>query len=921
MSNKFVSFTDCSQAVLPGFNSYTKIAIVLQTDDHESYRKLETSVTIRTGWVQKTKPFAQECFDVEYFQNKIRPFVNKKELVPSEYLHTATGGALFDIFHYAFHANPLFGFQISFKIFKLTDMCLHEQESSDPELSFGTEYLTVNNSQKNETFYYCLKRPQWTLFTTSYINILYHICKLCQNINSQIVFNYQIINGQTIVTERDSFTTFQLKSEKYKSTMKPYLFGIVCYHKIWTCSGLILKYIIMGEKYQTISVWKQKIDIIRIIIISFSTHGDYFTEFTLWASPYYCMLQAVVDNYKRNSNGQLFKNVLQYKFKYAMRQEILIHNKLSINLTYKALSCKSQNICHTVFRITTLGLSYIQLTVNGIVFTGWKTPKCFYGGISIHEMTNNRNSLKEIVRLCGNFTVSKTEQTLDHDFLSYTSASNEVWVVVFHHPADVLNIFLHISTSSCKGVFVNPCLDSTFPIRYKYKVLHYPSTEYPDDCIVYHFSFMYLASDEIHGNDIAKSGCMRNFYMTRNTTYCSATLKYFQYYFQPNYRSTIFNTSDSGDTLYFSSNLNNGRNEFLQTEVPDCAETFEYTTNYIRYRKRIVSNSEWYRGLSVYRIKEKNLINISYKLVFQANIVLLAADQQQIDDVFWSNTLPFSETQSILILQYLKCKGYSQSQLPTETANLVEGMKTCLTKAMKGIIPENTRLEISIHGNFSCNSCQFAYLQFYSVLCLSVHATILEYFKFASEPEFWWCDKSVTNYGEDRLIWEATLDYLMVSISNVILVDLPGKIFDARFITSHNMCVKNRTCWVNYRWAIKDDLPHVKLASVNETSFIPPEVSYTKYSINVSRDYMSPYEQTWYEAQELCTTKGKHLPSISSSRDIDDIMYFLRKVSHMTLLKYIFIGMRKKVSILNKKRNLVLLVRYYFSRSDQNTQR
>ena len=398
--------------------------------------------------------------------------------------------------------------------------------------------------------------------------------------------------------------------------------------------------------------------------------------------------------------------------------EILLQTDSSEGLFYSNFNCYNKLTCQTIYSLKTLINSYIKVQIRELKFTGWKSSSCFYGGISFHETdTNNKMKYKEILSLCDNYLNSKKEQkenVAQNMVVIYTSTTNEVKLVAYHLNSDRFGAGLFLSTTNCKGIFVNPCINVVFPNIFRKKLLHYQYYENQFKCLTYQVGLQYFITRLTF--KAKKEGCKKVYNMMQNDpSCCGATLSYLEFNRISKYTSSLFNKRQIGNQIYFLSKIEGNSSQFLQKESFPCAESFDYVAGFSKTRS-IMTHRHWYRGLNIYLFESSN-----FQTIFKFHVKISLFNQiQKVSDSFWLRMEPFSETLSILTFRYLKCTKSTQLQLPIGSSQLFpkDQGEICLREPIKGIIRKNTVLELSLTGKFTCGNCSIGTVKLQSLLCL-----------------------------------------------------------------------------------------------------------------------------------------------------------------------------------------------------------
>ena len=71
----------------------------------------------------------------------------------------------------------------------------------------GTEYVLLDQLETDYTdkLYFCMKRPQWSVYIGNVVAISYAVCTVCVHHVSRVVFMYQVLDGGFFRTVKDEF--------------------------------------------------------------------------------------------------------------------------------------------------------------------------------------------------------------------------------------------------------------------------------------------------------------------------------------------------------------------------------------------------------------------------------------------------------------------------------------------------------------------------------------------------------------------------------------------------------------------------------------------------------------------------------------------------------------------------------------------
>ena len=150
--------------------------------------------------VKIKKPSQKECLSIFYNQKKngMLQINNLKVTVNMTSIH--------------YTLNTQFGSNVTFLTFLLSDYCFvyqpYENNGFMPcYYHQGTEYVIFHQKfLQGKHLYFCMKRPQFSVYTNHVTVFKYSLCWKCVNYKSIIVFLYHIIDKNVFVTVRDDYT-------------------------------------------------------------------------------------------------------------------------------------------------------------------------------------------------------------------------------------------------------------------------------------------------------------------------------------------------------------------------------------------------------------------------------------------------------------------------------------------------------------------------------------------------------------------------------------------------------------------------------------------------------------------------------------------------------------------------------------------
>ena len=296
-----------------------------------------------------TKPLKQECITAHYQQHG-RTFLYLNHIL-------FQFNKSFDRLKYIFKSNILFGFNITFLVFLMSDMCFTSHRS--PKGYFGqcvhdegTEYIKINGQNRNMSF--CMKRPLWSIYTTSSTDMEYSLCKRCMNYKSVIIFEYQVLSHGVILTEHSNYEQI-FYGRMSNST--------VCILDAQSCVKILNLFFIKVKKFEKIKVYKSyhsqyrlfRLDEMNLSIIRFeivdSIEIDYFCIALLLRQ------FGVHYSYSPNHHASLEYN----------SNTIYITKEMK-NISFESnIHCTLGKPCRKIYKLKSDIKSYIQVNITKLI--------------------------------------------------------------------------------------------------------------------------------------------------------------------------------------------------------------------------------------------------------------------------------------------------------------------------------------------------------------------------------------------------------------------------------------------------------------------------------------------------------------------------------------------------------------------------
>ncbi len=830
----------------------------------------DSHVTSNTNTYLQLQPFGKICVLINYehlsFSHNYRVFS------PTRYL---------SVLRYSYSVNKLFGIHINFTKFSLSDICLEKSAShnkSEKKFLFScaykdTEFLMLH--QEDNKLYFCMKRPQWTIFTGPVLDIDYHICMSCVNQLSQVEFSFQLVGNYLF---RTTFDDYRKILSSGVGAFVP--LDVTCVMLNSSCHKGIFKVFIRGEKYNFLWLREFPYRESNIFIEGYNEQHIKFREISpaeyFKAERFYVTLLILDDFYNTPAPTR------QVWYYLAIDQGLLSMITLNPNLPTNRyqVNVTDYSYIQMLARVTTPTKNYIRVQMEWMSYRGLTVHSCFFGGFSLYE--NKDISLpvrgqllpyQEVFTLCSNYTqLENASQISTHyeririkPFIPYTSATKDI-ILVFHCLDDqVFNASVTVSLTECRGLLINPCNNKIFPDLPNSEVLTVPNTE--SHCITAQFSLQFLSSTDFYDQDVT-TGCRRGFTLYKSDRNLCGVRLFFLQFFE---RSPILKYHCPrgvchGDTFLFSNTVWNNTAPLRDKQQFQCAENVSNPPGFIDHKDRVVERNEWYRGLKIFHTF-MNMSQFAFSVHrFSANIKL-SYIEKNVEDKYFVSILPFTESLSTLTMVFKPCTGPKTMSLPSGLARIdhLQMGSICLRKPVLGVLGHDTKLELLLQGEF---------------LYLSGTIQINTLFCFDHSWKGILLMAKQRSCSQNKIMrWSALLNYNY--FYTTVLILLRGKIFIAAVNTSNAEC-KYGDCFLRFRWNIN---PHFETQEKTDNFTIE---SRTKKSGDL-------HSSTWYEAHRVCAKKDTHLPSFVSERELDVMKTFLGSLSYKMLIETLFIGIIRKV--------------------------
>ncbi len=820
--------------------------------------------------INMTHPVGQECINIKY---------SKQGFVLSLNSQNQPVRNTFKIMkiRYKFKMTSFLGLNITFKTFVLSDMCLPHHPGDltvfstakcvdhlDTEYMQIRQYERISDAEQKTKLYFCMKRPQWSVFTDYKTDIDLHICHMCVNYESKVTLHYQVIDSKLMKTDLDehmnifyggNFTLNKIGSGAvFSDTFDPYTISCVLVDS--NCSISVLNFYIRAEKYQHIKLSTQLQNGFRLFFLNESDHNIIHKKLNSSDSvaSFFCYVQAHVTRKMTNASLHILpvQKLLNYIF---LRPET---NRLKNILDCASKHMNQSSHCHKVYQMNSTRNTRVKVSIQDMVFAGWKVHSCLYGGLSFHELQGGDEGTKyvEILSLCDNYTGTKdsffekeTEYIRKIPVGPYVSASAELLIVLHFVFPNVCNVSLEFGLTTCRGVFVNPCyFDTVVPSGYRQDVLHYhdPLNE-NQTCVVIQLSLQYMHR-KLYEPAVIKYGCESVFSMKQSEKQlCGSWVNYlgtfspisfvqipFKEYptkvshwffgyitmyrklkvynasrtlFMPDSVHFEFVNEITNSTVTIESKGNHSCREdtsdplAFANEVKPVKESRKWRFLNKRQLQAALGGTEWKRGTQRYNkvINTSNGSAVVHRFTAEVQFVNIHKGMQ---DVFFLQLQPHSASAVSIALNFFKCQNFSTPPKPSMVTSIPTQESICLRKPVKGVIEMNFVLELSVLGKRESlfQSYSYGLVTMTSSLCLEVRESRQ---MFQSIHGLFKVCSSNKGAHEYRLTWTSGLTQrLLASSGTGFVIDLPGKIVDATFSAkgSPQSCCEKKSYQLKLQW-------------------------------------------------------------------------------------------------------------------------
>ena len=823
--------------------------------DHKTVYQEEQLLT------KELTPMGQTCMATSVSLHNVFYLLLNKQKLPSTW----------QTLNITFSLSKLFGLNVTFRIFSLSDMCLSQQPvrkgnhvwlqegALTPKcLSYqGSEYVTVN------TFYFCFKRPQWSMFTAHIVNIVYSKCQICDKQESHIKFDYQVLDVGLYTTRWDEFNLVlfsapQTFEEKLTLLTDSTSTHVKLFHALFTTKACEKFYIVKGHAYQNIilSHNKQNQNMKQYLVDSSNLNNNkmqIFRRQELVVNYHYCYVK--VEEQQGSEKCELhnkhemfvFRASFVYEFQNLPADKRELRDFTKTERFYHK-TCMDEFGCRKLHKLYSNTSEYIQVNILKFHFSGLKVYSCLFGGVNFYENVNSDN--RYMGRILGNTAVTGQKQTLtmcSHEihhspetggFFPYTSSQSELQIVVHHQLGAIVILQLEVEGGTCKGTFVNFCskfeirgiTEDTFPefpkidtmgtVRVSQEIFHYqfPFEGKKNDCITFQVGSIFFkdkpAHEYQHNRWALNEHCSIQYEMRDNVgdQWCGAHVSYA---FFPHEAQGSLNTRQWESHLAFANTvLNQSYEACTELKKQSCAEHLDEIARISRRYK----SSPWNRGHQMCSARRHQKISAS--VLFASKHGLFSSVSRNLFDYLHIRQKPRSESYGVLTYELVPCRGTrSQTEIPPRRFPLTS-RSVCLRDGTKGILPTGLTLQM-ILANARPTQCELGKIQVELSQCvlkeLLLQLSITDMIPLVRDNVVRQCverrfprfSRRPATPGRSRTSqWNADLrtSHFHHTESGVLL-ELPGKILRAELETRGQQCCRRKNCSLVIRVAHREEKP------------------------------------------------------------------------------------------------------------------
>ncbi len=926
----------------------------------------------RVVWFQKRRilrSFGKECLWVRYAGRQIEFSVNQRLYQVDRnsrrfVVHQSHRGNE-PLHEYRFVGNKaaLLGFNITYTTFSLSGMCPESHNSRGGQMrdrefvvmvgcnSVDPQTGTCRSNSKFPDLKYCQQRPQFSVFTGFITYIYYSACVQCDNIRSDLQFEFQLMQADLVRNYKEQYyMAIGIISSHKHSLINSCVFNIINY----SAHTMLLRVKI----FQMINIFVE---------LPYKATNAYWKAFLLDSTninraktlllkyqkvPFYqCMLQIILKNEEpfHLSTGptQLSvlteaKGMIQFSAVNAQVTRTLVPSEKQY-VTH--CSVKSGLVWQKLQMFQSPEDTFINLTLDSILFSGSNSVDCHFGGVSFLQ------TFVEITRMCSYITQMHRQN------FSFVSTSNETLVVIYLEGKAELNASFYLSTGVCQGIFVNPCVNKefhqshpfrgtawkaggVFPVKYQYSLWKYdfPFERPEGNCLAIQMSLFFfedvffktynaLVSGYVRTKGHTTQGCLRTFLIQPcrgegqwvqkcRGMWNGAHIKLTQFVALPAtnpLQKHRYQHSDS--SMPGLSNPHSTEAIGKACEGPSfCRENLRDVDSLsecvVKHKQkwtlrqcfvRPIKNTELFKRLRFYKTQPAEFTHTTGMSSFCINMTLMQA-QDLSNDVFSLSVAPFSKSVVLLIMSF------TTGELANSVFMWHPGIREnplCLRILQRSLIDSRYKIGLKLHSDNSHMGYDIGSIVINTILCLSKKGHLSQLYNVKAKylmrtTKYQMCVDEKRNKGEDQLIWRSKLNSKIFANVDWVRIHLPGKITNAQLSTKET----SENISLQIQWFLTREMEIAMKQKQNGANFIKSNwstidsascISNVVLSQRFHADYQQTSPRSWFEARKMCQDVQGKLPSITSHKELTCLISTLKQLAFTTFITHFFIGLRQHV--------------------------
>ncbi len=826
------------------------------------------------------------------------PLNETQFLLPVFYRNYGIGlmGTTIDTFvEFNLLSHPLLHVNWTFLHFSLSDEC-RTHNPREKDCFDHTEHFLIKQFNK-PIFQYCMKRPQWSVFTISKTDLHFHGCQeglFCINHTSVVVFEYQVVDSHSLTTEQDQSVKILVPLHKVSES---FLYET---QKITGSFLFAMKFFVLAKKYETLIVTQSKQG--KDIMLIPSVHGtefDYVTKNRKVHTKYfYCFVYILANTTQTLTSALYFTKVSQTQ----SAKVIVMSSTESVHLTI----CSHWKSCHKLYILKTPQDMYAEIAVHMLLNHSWTMFSCFYAGIAFYDQETST----ELYRLCqGSFKFSSPLGNT----MPFLAPSAGTLLVAYSDLISFTTIAITIKPTSCRGVLINICSQQSYPSEYVLKSkpndsndgtlsINIPDSNVNQSCLKYQLGQKFLMNTNCFD---LKKRCKLFFILERNFT----QLESCQIQLQAQKTQDVRLAPDAaqgkvliGDNIMNHSNL---------CELHSHQGAVDVRASFL---DRFLENPK------VDFLFPKLYFPTKLTQPFECTLHLQTNPRTKpLPNAFYIQRFPHETNEVWAFSQtYTACS--PQLNLPHQSVSLCP-FPSLISSLAQRLHQHHSVLMVSLDGNTRNMSGLLGSLRIESNLCLSsfwFHVTTIRDSKFREMLLSRLCNEKFdqeayinrpysipNNMGEDKLVWKSNLNVGMYEMNNNILsFGVPGFVLEATFDQTVAECLQSST--VIYQWSRNSAVGEQETTNTTKhqkelgLAYFHENHNFSVLSPNLKKYFDPPTQWTWYEAYKECRLIGENLLTFVSGNDLQHFVQYVLRVSWNTLISTVFIGFFGKVRLHKK---------------------